>query len=75
MRVFVAGGAGMLGRATGVAHFVAQSYASWNGIRDPLDPTSTGKGAEAIRHLEDVVVRAGGMRHPSWRQGFKEEPA
>ncbi|MER6949226.1 NAD(P)-dependent oxidoreductase [Nonomuraea sp. NPDC000554] len=56
--------------ATGVSHVVAQSYASWNGIRqggwvkteeDPLDPTSTGKGAEAIRHLEDVVVKAGGV--------------
>ncbi len=55
--------------ATGVSHFVAQGYASWNGIRaggwvkteeDPLDPTSTGKGARAIRHLEDVVVKAGG---------------
>jgi nucleoside-diphosphate-sugar epimerase len=55
--------------ATGVSHFVAQSYASWNGIReggwvkteeDPLDPTSTGKGAQAIRHLEDVVLKAGG---------------
>ncbi|WP_433519642.1 NAD-dependent epimerase/dehydratase family protein [Nonomuraea sp. CA-143628] len=55
--------------ATGVSHFVAQSYGSWNGIReggwvkteeDPLDPTSTGKGASAIRHLEDVVVKAGG---------------
>ncbi|GAA2311287.1 NAD(P)-dependent oxidoreductase [Nonomuraea roseoviolacea subsp. roseoviolacea] len=55
--------------ATGVPHVVAQGYASWNGIReggwikteeDPLDPTSTGQGARAIRHLEDVVVRAGG---------------
>ncbi|WP_214413276.1 NAD-dependent epimerase/dehydratase family protein [Sphaerisporangium fuscum] len=55
--------------ATGVSHFVAQSHASWNGIRkggwvkteeDPLDPTSTGKGAEAIRHLEEAVVKAGG---------------
>ncbi|MFG3706067.1 NAD-dependent epimerase/dehydratase family protein [Micromonospora sp. NPDC047670] len=55
--------------ATGVSHFVAQSYASWNGIReggwvkteeDPLDPTSTGKGAQAIHHLEDVVLKAGG---------------
>jgi nucleoside-diphosphate-sugar epimerase len=58
--------------ATGVPHFVAQSYASWNGIRkggwvkteeDPLDPetgTAAHLGAEAIRHLEDVVVRAGG---------------
>jgi nucleoside-diphosphate-sugar epimerase len=55
--------------AVGVSHFVAQSYAAWNGIRkggwvkteqDPLDPTSTGKGAAAIRHLEAVVVKAGG---------------
>ena len=55
--------------ATGVPHFVAQGYAAWNGIRrggwvktedEPLDPTSTGQGAQAIRHLEDVVVRAGG---------------
>jgi nucleoside-diphosphate-sugar epimerase len=55
--------------ATGVPHVVAQSYAGWNGIRtggwvkteeDPLDPTSTGKGAEAIRHLEDVVLGVGG---------------
>ena len=58
--------------ATGVSHVVAQSYASWNGIRqggwvkteeDPLDPM-TGTAAqpvmEAIRHLEDVVVKAGG---------------
>ena len=58
--------------ATGVSNFVAQSYASWNGIRkggwvkteeDPLDPME-GMAAhavmEAIRHLEDVVLRAGG---------------
>jgi nucleoside-diphosphate-sugar epimerase len=63
--------------ATGVSHFVAQSYAGWNGIReggwvkteeDPLDPeTGTGfsQGAAAIRHVEDVVVKAGGavLRH------------
>jgi nucleoside-diphosphate-sugar epimerase len=63
--------------ATGVSHFVAQSYAGWNGIRkggwvkteeDPLDPeTGTGfsKAAEAIRHVEDVVVKVGGavLRH------------
>ncbi|MEV0387769.1 NAD(P)-dependent oxidoreductase [Nonomuraea sp. NPDC050643] len=56
-------------QAMGGAHVVAQSYGAWNGIRsggwvkteqDPLDPTSTGKGAEAIRHLEDAVVKAGG---------------
>ena len=58
--------------ATGVSHFVAQSYAGWNEIRkggwvkteeDPLDPetgTIMRKGAEAIRHLEDVVVKSGG---------------
>ena len=58
--------------ATGVSHFVAQSYAGWNGIRkngwvkteeDPLDPetgTIMRNGAEAIRHLEDVVVKSGG---------------
>jgi nucleoside-diphosphate-sugar epimerase len=58
--------------ATGVSHFVAQSYASWNGIRtggwvkteeDPLDPeegTMMHAGAVAIRHVEDVAVKAGG---------------
>jgi nucleoside-diphosphate-sugar epimerase len=58
--------------ATGVPHVVAQSYANWNGIRkggwvkteeDPLDPeegTVARSGAEAIRHVEDVVVEAGG---------------
>jgi nucleoside-diphosphate-sugar epimerase len=58
--------------ATGVSNFVAQSYASWNGIRkggrvkteeDPLDPekgTMARTGTVAIRHLEDVVVKAGG---------------
>jgi nucleoside-diphosphate-sugar epimerase len=63
--------------ATGVSHFVAQSYAGWNGIRkggwvkteeDPLDPeigTGFSQTAEAIRHVEDVVVKAGGvvLRH------------
>ena len=58
--------------AAGVSNFVAQSYASWNGIRkggwvkteeDPLDPhagTAAHAVMEAIRHLEDVVVKAGG---------------
>jgi nucleoside-diphosphate-sugar epimerase len=58
--------------ATGVSHFVAQSYAGWNGIRkggwvkteeDPLDPetgTIMRTTAEAMRHLEAVVLRAGG---------------
>jgi nucleoside-diphosphate-sugar epimerase len=56
--------------ATGVSHVVAQSYASWNGIRtggwvkteeDPLDlqtGTAARPGMEAIRHLENVVVKA-----------------
>jgi len=58
--------------ATGVSHVVAQSYASWNGIRtggwvkteeDPLDPgegTIMHAGAVAIRHVEDAVLGAGG---------------
>ena len=58
--------------ATGVSHFVAQSYASWNGIRqggwvkteeDPLDPIA-GTAARpimvAVNHLEDAVLKAGG---------------
>jgi nucleoside-diphosphate-sugar epimerase len=56
----------------GVTHFVAQSYANWNGIReggwvkteeDPLDPetgTIMYNEAAAIRHVEDAVLRAGG---------------
>ena len=59
-------------KATGVSNFVAQSYASWNGIReggwvkteeDPLDleeGTAAQAVMEAVRHLEDVVVNAGG---------------
>ncbi|AVH57981.1 MULTISPECIES: NAD-dependent epimerase/dehydratase family protein [Streptomyces] len=58
--------------ATGVSHVVAQSAAINNGIRkggwvkteeDPLEPatgTPMSEGAAAIRHLEDVVVKAGG---------------
>jgi nucleoside-diphosphate-sugar epimerase len=58
--------------ATGVSHVVAQSYASWNGIRqggwvkteeDPLDPeegTAAHPVMEAIRHVEDMVGKAGG---------------
>jgi nucleoside-diphosphate-sugar epimerase len=58
--------------ATGVSHFVAQGYANWNGIRkggwvkteeDPLDlheGTAAHTGMEALRHVEDVVVGAGG---------------
>jgi nucleoside-diphosphate-sugar epimerase len=58
--------------ATGVSQVVAQSYAAWNGIRrgdwvkteeDPLDPnegTAAQPVSEAIRHLEDAVVKADG---------------
>jgi nucleoside-diphosphate-sugar epimerase len=58
--------------AAGVAHFAAQSYASWNGIRtggwvkteeDPLDPgdgTIMRAVAVAIRYVEDAVLEAGG---------------
>ncbi|MBM9509129.1 NAD-dependent epimerase/dehydratase family protein [Actinacidiphila acididurans] len=58
--------------ATGVEHIVAQGYASWNGIReggwvkteeDPLDMmagTPAQVGMEAIRHVEEVVLRYGG---------------
>jgi nucleoside-diphosphate-sugar epimerase len=52
--------------ATGVGTVVAQSYASWNGVReggwvktedDPLDPMPE---MDAIRHVEEAVGRAGG---------------
>ena len=58
--------------ASGVSNFVAQSYAGWNGIReggwvkteeDPLDlmtGTSAQVGMDAISHVEDVVLKAGG---------------
>ncbi len=57
---------------TGVSHFVAQGYASWNGIRqggwvkteeDPLDllaGTAAHAGMVAIGYVEDVIVKAGG---------------
>ena len=59
--------------AAGVSHVVAQSYASWNGIReggwvkteeDPLDleeGTAAHPVMEAIRHVEEMVVKAGGV--------------
>ena len=58
--------------ATGVSRVVAQSFGAFNGIReggwvkteeDPTDPGPAGarKGTEALRHLEDVVVKAGGV--------------
>jgi nucleoside-diphosphate-sugar epimerase len=58
--------------ATGVTEFVAQSYGGWNGNRqggwvkterDPVDPmtgTPAEPGMAAIRHVEDVVTKAGG---------------
>jgi nucleoside-diphosphate-sugar epimerase len=59
-------------QAVGVPHVVAQSYASWNGIReggwvktedDPLDPltgTAAERGMAAIGYLENAVLAAGG---------------
>jgi hypothetical protein len=57
--------------ATGVSHIVAQGFGAFNGIReggwvkteeDPLDPgpASARKGAEALGHLENMIVKAGG---------------
>ena len=58
--------------AADVSHFVAQGYANWNGIReggwvkteeDPLDPmtgTAAHTSMEALRHVEDVILKAGG---------------
>ena len=58
--------------ASGVSHVVAQSYASWNGIReggwvkteeDPLDPqagTAAYAVMAAVRHLEDAILKADG---------------
>jgi nucleoside-diphosphate-sugar epimerase len=57
--------------AIGVPHIVAQGFGAFNGIReggwvkteeDPLDPgpANAREGAEALSHLEDVVVKAGG---------------
>ncbi|MGW2517309.1 NAD-dependent epimerase/dehydratase family protein [Streptomyces sp. NPDC001617] len=58
--------------ATAVSHVVAQGHASWNGVRrggwvkteeDPLDlleGTLAQVGMEAIRHVEETVLKAGG---------------
>ena len=58
--------------AADVSHVVAQGYANWNGIRqggwvkteeDPLDlmtGTAAHTSMEALRHVEDVVGKAGG---------------
>jgi nucleoside-diphosphate-sugar epimerase len=58
--------------ATGVSHVVAQSVAAWTEIgdggrvseEDPLPSEEVGPkmrgAAEALRHVEDVVVKAGG---------------
>jgi nucleoside-diphosphate-sugar epimerase len=58
--------------ATGVSTFVAQSFGSFNGIReggwvkteedppDRLTGTVLQPMAEAVRHLEDAVVKSGG---------------
>lgn len=53
--------------ATGVSHVVAQGHASMNGAREggwvktEEDPLEVIEGTVAIQHLEDVVVKAGGV--------------
>jgi nucleoside-diphosphate-sugar epimerase len=52
--------------AIAVCHVVAQSHASFNGVREggwvktEEDPLEVVEGTKAINHLEDVVARAGG---------------
>jgi nucleoside-diphosphate-sugar epimerase len=58
--------------AAGVTNIVAQGYGAWNGLRsgavlkteqDPIDPmtgTPAEPGMAALRHVEEVVVTAGG---------------
>ncbi|WP_371400761.1 NAD(P)-dependent oxidoreductase [Kribbella sp. NBC_00662] len=58
--------------AVGVPHFVAQGYASWNGIReggwvkteqdplDLLDGTAAYVGLKALSRIEDLVLGIGG---------------
>jgi nucleoside-diphosphate-sugar epimerase len=58
--------------ATGVSHFVAQSYASWNGIReggwvkteddrlDSLAGTAAEPVMQAVSHVEDAISGVGG---------------
>jgi nucleoside-diphosphate-sugar epimerase len=58
--------------ACGVSQFIAQSYAAWNGIRqngwvkteedplDRLDGTAAQPVMEAVRYVEEVVLKAGG---------------
>jgi nucleoside-diphosphate-sugar epimerase len=52
--------------AAGVSHVVAQSVAIFNGVREggwvktEDDPLWEAAGTEAVTHLEEVVVRAGG---------------
>lgn len=52
--------------ATGVSHVVTQSHASMNGVRTggrvktEEDPLEVMEGTKAVRHLEDIVVAAGG---------------
>ncbi len=52
--------------AAGVSHVVAQSFGAFNGIREggwvktEEDQLELVEGTKALRHLEDVVVKAGG---------------
>jgi nucleoside-diphosphate-sugar epimerase len=53
--------------ATGVSHVAAQGVAIFNGIREggwvktEEDPLDASEGTQAVSHLEDAVVRAGGV--------------
>lgn len=75
-------------RATGVPHVVAQGYASWNGdprggwVKAEDEPLYSGTGttfqtsAQALRHMEAVVLGAGGavLRYGSfYGPGASEE--
>lgn len=63
--------------AAGVEHMVAQSYASWNGIReggwvktedDPLDPKHV--ATPALQHVEEAILpRGGAVLRYGWLYG------
>jgi hypothetical protein len=55
--------------ATGVSHVVAQSYASWNGIRTGGWVKTEGRGFSNAKAERE---RGWEPRCPSWRQGFAE---
>ena len=62
--------------ASGAPHIVAQSYASWNGVRgggwvkdenDPLDPDHV--ATASLRHVEDTVLPTGAVLRYGWLYG------